>query len=92
MDNIHKKISSIAENVVLQESETVTQEEMKIKVKDAQKAILLKIAQLFAALLRTSCNKIGLTHHSAHLIINFVIRVLQSSSQVSPRSCPKLNI
>jgi hypothetical protein len=44
VDNLHKKIGSIAENVVMQDSEALSQEEMKTKVKYAQKGILLKVA------------------------------------------------
>ena len=75
-----------------EDPDCVASGELSAKVLTAKRDLLYRVARSFAVSLKNELNKQSLTHHSAHLIINFVIKVLSPRNVPAHKTCPVLNL
>jgi hypothetical protein len=89
VDNLHKKLKSVAEAIVMADDIV---EPTKQQLLTAEKKTLEKVSEIYANVLSSFPSKRGLTYHSAHLLISFVLRVLSPEKIITLETNPKLNM
>lgn len=89
MDNLHKKLKAVAEAIVMKDDVV---EPTKQQLLAAEKKTLEKVSDIYANVLKSFPSKRGLTYHSAHLIVSFVLRVLSPEKIITLETNPKLNL
>jgi hypothetical protein len=93
VESLQKLIDQLAESIVMQEDpDCVASGELSAKILSAKRDLLYRVARCFAVSIKNVLNKSSLTHHSAHLIINFVIKVLSPRNVPPHKTCPVLNL
>jgi hypothetical protein len=78
--------------VMQEDPDSVASGELSAKILAAKRDLLYRVARCFAVSIKNVLNKSSLTHHSAHLIINFVIRSLSPKKTPPHKTCPVLNL
>lgn len=90
VDTLHKKINATSAHIVSAATGELNPSEQLIKKELKQQ--LETIQHIFAACLQTWPNK-SVTHHSAHLLLSFVLRVVSpNEAALSQLLCPKSRI
>lgn len=89
VDNLHKKLMAVAEvNVMADDNVSPSKQQLFA----AEKKTLEKVSDIYASALASFNSKRGLTYHSAHLLISFVLRVLSPEKLITLETNPALNL